>query len=511
MQATETAWVTLGGTLIELLAAIVVGFHVLWAVARILTGHGSDDARLLIARGVLAALSFSVAGTLLKTIALQSWPQIRIFAFVLVLRTLLKQIFQWEQTMIARRLGSRKGFTNSPSTSLILALLIGVLLTSSAVHAATGAHLPNSTLYPRLIRLHHARGALKNSILAKTGNKLFRSLDEGRTFTYLTSVPTASLEAGSPAPDPAANDKERCCSTIYELPRKLGRFPAGTLLYSGSFFSGGTPAIEIYTSADRGAHWQYLSTPLQAGDDHHGLWEPEFTLTKDHALAMFVSDETDPCCSQKLVQMRTRDLLTWSPRQDTVATTFQLAGSQTPATTSQLAGSQTPPGSKYKDRPGMATVSQLPDKTYFMSYEICGPVTHCQVFSRTSRDGWNFGDPTSPGAKVVTTTGQYLAHAPANLFDPSRRQILLVGQVLYESNGAVSPRNGQLRLPNSSPDGSGPWSTEPAPVEVPTAYDNYCPNYSSALMPTANGLLELASDYDAAHRCTSYFATLPQR
>ncbi len=509
MQATETAWVTLGGTLIELLAAIVVGFHVLWAVARILTGHGSDDARLLIARGVLAALSFSVAGTLLKTIALQSWPQIRIFAFVLVLRTLLKRIFQWEQTMIVRRLGPRKGFNSQPSSGLPLALLIVVLLTSCTMDAATRTHLPSSTLYPRLIRLHHAPGPLKNSILAKTGNKLFRSLDEGRTFSFLTTVPTANLEGGSPAPDPAANDGERCCSTLYELPRKLGRYKPGTLLYSGSFFSGGIPAIEIYTSTDAGQHWQYLSTPLKSGDNHHGLWEPEFNLTKDHALAMFVSDETDPCCSQKLIQMRTRDLILWSPKQDTVASSVQTASTSHIDGSGSAAGTGSPASSQSGDRPGMATVSRLPSGIYFMSYEICGPAAHCQVYSRTSPDGWNFGDPTVFGAKVLTATGQYLAHAPASIFDPTSRQILLVGQILYESDGTVSSRNGQLLFANSSPDGSGLWSTEPAPVEVPTAYDNFCPNYSSALMPTANGVLELASDYDTAHLCTSFFALRP--
>ena len=198
---------------------------------------------------------------------------------------------------------------------------------------------------------------------------------------------------------------------------------------------------------------------------------------------MFVSDETDPCCSQKLVQMRTRDLVTWSPKQDTVA------------------------GRSQADRPGMAIVSQLPNGTYFMSYEVCGPATHCQVYSRTSTDGWNFGDPTSFGTKAVTTTGQYLAHAPGSLYDPASRQILLIGQVLYEADGTVSQGNGRLIFTNRSSDGSGPWKTIPAPVEIPAAYDNYCPNYSSALMPVPDGLLELASDYDASHHCTSYFAT----
>jgi len=81
--------------------------------------------------------------------------------------------------------------------------------------------------------------------------------------------------------------------------------------------------------------------------------------------------------------------------------------------------------------------------------------------------------------------------------------------VLYANDGTVSPENGKLIFTNASPHAGGPWSTTTAPVEVPAAYDNYCPNYSSALMPTAHGLLELASDYDAAHICTSFFATRP--
>lgn len=359
---------------------------------------------------------------------------------------------------------------------LWIGLCLGCILASvTTASAATGTHLEGSTLYPRLIRLHYAPNSLKGTILAKTSNKLYRSTDEGRTFTYLTSVGSAE------------GSRERCCSTIYELPRKIGALKVGTLLYSGSFFSGDIPAIEIYTSTDEGAHWSYLATPIKAGDKHHGLWEPEFTTAKDGSLVMFFSDETDACCSQKLAQMRTRDGVHWSAKQDTVASTSQ------------------------KDRPGMAIVTRLPDKTYFMSYEICGPVTHCQVYFRRSADGWNFGDAANFGVKAVTTTGQYFAHAPANIFDRASGQILLVGQVLYEANGSVSAQNGRLLFTRGVSESAGAWDTRPAPVAVPTAYDNYCPNYSSALMPVQGGLLELASDYDDAHKCTSYFAILPIR
>ena len=99
-------WITLAGLMIEVLAAIVVAYHVLQALIAIVRRQGSDAARLWIGEGVIAALGFSMAGTLLKTIGLQSWTQIRLFAFVFLLRTLLKRVFQWEQRGIRKRLNS---------------------------------------------------------------------------------------------------------------------------------------------------------------------------------------------------------------------------------------------------------------------------------------------------------------------------------------------------------------------------------------------------------------------
>lgn len=101
--------IELGGTMIELGAACVVMFHAAWAMAVLVRSRDSDRARTIIADGVVAALSFSVAGTLLKTIGLDSWVQIRTFAFVLALRTLLKQVFVREQRRIAGRRAAAAG------------------------------------------------------------------------------------------------------------------------------------------------------------------------------------------------------------------------------------------------------------------------------------------------------------------------------------------------------------------------------------------------------------------
>ena len=351
----------------------------------------------------------------------------------------------------------------------------GFGLGTMAAHAATGTVLQGSTLYPRVVRIEHGPAQAYGRLVASTNGIIFQSGDNGASWNLLGPVPTVS------------GSTERCCATLYELPQQVGSLTPGTLLFAASYFIGQIPAIEVYTSTDQGASWSYHSTPVQGGDASHGLWEPEFEVANDGALVMFWSDETDACCSQKLAQIRSYDGHTWQDRTDTVRSTIQ------------------------GDRPGMITVSKLPDGHFFMSYELCGPAA-CTVFSRTSTDGWNFGDPTNMGTRVQTATGQYLEHAPLNRWSPSvlsaNGAILLAGQVMYESNGSVSPSNGKVLFVNTNVDGAGDWYTIAAPVQVPTAYDNYCPNYSSALLPASDGssILELASDY-LNGGCITYFAS----
>jgi len=92
-----------GGVLIDLISAWVIGYHALWALLALARRGGTDKARLIIADGVLAGLGFSVAGTLLKTIALQTWEQLGFFTLIFALRTALKKVFAWERRLIASR------------------------------------------------------------------------------------------------------------------------------------------------------------------------------------------------------------------------------------------------------------------------------------------------------------------------------------------------------------------------------------------------------------------------
>ena len=53
--------------------------------------------RLCVADGVIAALGFKTAATLLKTIELQTWNAILTFAAIFALRTFVKHFLVWEE------------------------------------------------------------------------------------------------------------------------------------------------------------------------------------------------------------------------------------------------------------------------------------------------------------------------------------------------------------------------------------------------------------------------------
>lgn len=250
--------------------------------------------------------------------------------------------------------------------------------------------------------------------------------------------------------------------------------------------------LKVYQSSDGGVTWQYLSncaTASKPANVSGGLWEPQFTVAADGALVCLYSDETQTGYSQLIRQTRSYDGLNWQNATNTIASAIS------------------------SDRPGMVGVTILPSGTYFMTNELCGPAA-CTVFYRTSPDGWSWGDATNMGTRLTSATGQYFEHAPTNAWAPSATSangtILVTAQMMYESNGTVSAGNGSTIFVNHSADGSGTWTTMPSPVPLTDAYDNYCPNYSSPLLPSTDGgsLLEFASDY-LSGTCVMYYGTGP--
>lgn len=352
------------------------------------------------------------------------------------------------------------------------------------LHGGTG-------LYPRAIRLEHngeANGRILASTVSFDGNDglgtLHESTDGGGTFR----------KAGSVADPAAADGRGQCCATLYELPRPVGDMPAGTLLWAASPSQNkGEPkmSIRVFKSTDLGRSWSYLSTVARSGNEK-GLWEPEFSLDADGRLVCHYSDETDPAHSQKLMAARTSDGRRWTGHHATVASSLST------------------------DRPGMAVVRRMPDGHYFMVYEICTPggKFSCVVHYRTSRDGWHWGDPSHLGVRPETADGEYLTHTPNLAWTPEpgnpQGKLLLIGQAMYAKDGRRSPDSGNVVWSNDK-GGEGSWTSRTSPVTVRSKELDFCPNYSSALLPSTDGshVLQVATDYDAAHTCRPYYATGP--
>ena len=90
--------------LIEFGGSVVIAVAIVRGLAAMAVGLGSRHAvvrgRLLVADGVVAALGYKTAATLLKTIELQSWATIGMFTAILTLRTIVKRVLVWEEARL---------------------------------------------------------------------------------------------------------------------------------------------------------------------------------------------------------------------------------------------------------------------------------------------------------------------------------------------------------------------------------------------------------------------------
>lgn len=375
-------------------------------------------------------------------------------------------------------------------------VLLFCLLTLSGVVAPAAAaerELLHDGLgsYPRLIRLEH-NGLLGNGrILASVTSRdsagnyapIFESTDEGRTFTRVGTVRDPAGAAGM------------CCGTLYELPERVGRLRAGTLLWAASYRQKAGPdrriGIRVWASRDLGRSWSFLAEPVRS-HNYDGVWEPEFTVDVGGNLWMHYADETEaPRYGQVLNRVASTDGINWGTKQRTMAI---------------------PPD---RVRPGMPIVRRLPDGRYYFAYEICNYGDRfCDPYFKISPDGANYGDPKAPGTRVDTASGNHFQHAQTiTLFPggPTGTRILMVGQIYVDRNGKPLPGNGRTLLANDHL-GAGDWYEVPAPVHVRRPYDNWCPNYSSTLLPVDDGenVLQIAADYTNGV-CKAYFGRGPAR
>jgi hypothetical protein len=355
--------------------------------------------------------------------------------------------------------------------------------------------------YPRLVRLAHQTDSAQNgrivASLTQNVNGVWQagihsSTDGGASFTRTGAVMDTEFQKGL------------CCGTLFEMPQAVGVLARGTLLYAasvGADVAGTLMAHRIYRSSDAGATWARIDSvtcgratvPKVVNAVGSGLWEPEFFIAADGSLACIYSDETQAGASQVLRLTKTSDGSTWSA----------------PVTVVQ--------GPNATDRPGMAVVRRLPSGKYFMTFEACSlAALDCSVRYKLSDDGLNWGALGTLGTRAQTASGQYFRHAPTHTWTALAGQpngmIVLVGQILVDANGVNDVRgNGRSLFVNTSVDGSGAWRLVDAPLVLPSPPQatNWCQNYSTALLPSADGtqLLMLQTDGNADATCRARFGS----
>ncbi|CAM05071.1 BNR repeat protein [Saccharopolyspora erythraea NRRL 2338] len=349
--------------------------------------------------------------------------------------------------------------------------------------------------YPRLVRLEH--GPAKGRVLASMTTYVDRA---GRAVIYQSDDDGRSFQQAGEIRDPEGeNEKGMCCSTLYELPQRVGDMPAGTLLWAGTAGIGADAdvreaSIRLWRSDDQGRTWRFLSTIVDAPRGP-GVWEPEFTVSEDGDLVAFYSDDGDPKHDQKMVQVRSRDGVNWTDVKETIK------------------------NDKFTVRPGMAGVRQLPDGTYVMVYEVCNydPDHICTVHMRKSEDGWDWGDPYDLGTEITSDTGAQPLGTPTIAWAPGpgrNGRLLLAYQLLALDRGGLAPGNGRTLLVTDDPANPGkPWREMPAPVHIKYNHGNTCRNFSPSVVPTEDGesVIHVTTDFEKyiGGPCEAWFGVGP--
>jgi hypothetical protein len=325
--------------------------------------------------------------------------------------------------------------------------------------------------YPRVIELK--TGAAKGTLLATFARRgtlpIYRSTDHGESWVQISEVP---MLRGQPC--------------LYELPQKIGEFPAGTLMACGNGVSSdpGSRPLDVAVSRDGGKSWTLLSTIAVGGpgiydpasragfrQEQSPIWEPFlYTDAGGHLVASY-SDERDKKSgySQLLDHEVSPDGgHTWGRPVYDVAVPDGLT------------------------RPGMAVIARDGKGKFYMSYEMVGLPGHALeprnnlAHFRTSADGDDWGDPKEYGTLIQDRFRQYPNGTPYIVWSPwggPDGTLIASGRsVVRYDTGTVSGRVGNGVFVNQK-GGQGYWTL----VETPIDYNPDMDGYSQTMLPLGDG------------------------
>jgi len=261
---------------------------------------------------------------------------------------------------------------------------------------------------------------------------IFKSVDGGETWKEISKVTDQVNGWGL-----------RYQPFLYEMPVSVGKYPAGTILCAGNSIPTDLnyTKIDVYASFDKGYTWKFVSHVASGGaaipdNGIPAIWEP-FIMWYEGEIVVYYSDQRDPAHGQKLVHQTSKDLLTWEAPVDDVAYPT------------------------YTDRPGMTTVTHLPNGKYMMTYEYGGGPTvsgtgySFPVYYRINENPLHFN--SSVGYPVVSNDGIQPVSSPYITWSP-------VGGV----NGTIVVSSGTYSqvFTNQALGDVNAWKTVPTPEGI---------------------------------------------
>lgn len=271
---------------------------------------------------------------------------------------------------------------------------------------------------------------------------IYRSTNDGASWAHVTDVEDTEYNRGL-----------RGQPDLYELPQAVGTMPAGTILLAGSVqpLDQSSTTLVLYKSTDHGESWSYISTIDVGGPAVYDpsptsttttVWEPEIYLDAEGDIVVSYSDErqkADDILQALVHRTSTDEGLTWGPVVNDIAVPDRLT------------------------RPGMMTVTKLPNGKYFGAYEIVG-LPEVPVYGRFSDDGQDWGDPTDIGTLLATSDGNFLFGSPQVIWvdaGGSNGTLVVNGQRYVTADGSTK----SMLLTNTAL-GTGAWTPAPQPVQI---------------------------------------------
>lgn len=289
---------------------------------------------------------------------------------------------------------------------------------------------------------------------------IFRSSDGGASWTKIAAVNPGLQFPGIPGQEDLTQLDRLAQPFLYELPQATGGLAAGTLLLTGQIRPADRddPAsitkLVVYKSTDQGANWTYLSTIDSGGPAVYDpssssttttVWEPTLIVDGNGGLTAYFSDERQKANNvlQAVSYRRSTDGgLTWGALSNVSAPTDK------------------------RHRPGMITVTKLPDNSYLATYEVVNAAGYAfanasPVFYKKSPDGLNWGTTTSLGTPVELADGRGIGSSPTVTWVPTGGP---QGMVVVASKWGLDPAgnltSGQNFFVNYNL-GVGPWERLP--------------------------------------------------